>query len=264
MEAKATTQVQATEIPTTRRTSTGATAVIRSPVYSAVMLRLTRLGTIAAGAGPAMALEDMVVAKAENMAAPGTVDTVGARAADTVDTAAPEVAQSTMEVAIMAINRRRPEKAMLHPIDGNRKMTTGLQAIRFLSVCLVLGFGSGSAALAQQPGQKTFSSAAEAADAFAVAVQNHDEAAMLAILGPSGEDLISSGDPVADKNKQDSFTAQYHASHQFAAAGDGRTFLYLGTENWPDPYTSAANWISMVLRHGLRQAGNLISEDRLR
>ncbi len=58
---------------------------------------------------------------------------------------------------------------------------------------------------------------------------------MLAILGPSGQDLISSGDPVADKNKQDSFAAQYHASHQFAGAADGRTFLYIGSENWPNP-----------------------------
>ncbi len=89
--------------------------------------------------------------------------------------------------------------------------------------------------MAQEPGQKTFSSAAEAADAFAGAIQNHDEAAMLAILGPSGRDLISSGDPVADKNKQDSFAAKYHASHQFASAGDGRTFLYIGSENWPTP-----------------------------
>jgi Protein of unknown function (DUF2950) len=58
---------------------------------------------------------------------------------------------------------------------------------------------------------------------------------MLAILGPSGQDLISSGDPVADRNKQNTFATQYHASHQFAAAGDGRTFLYLGPENWPAP-----------------------------
>jgi hypothetical protein len=210
-------------------------AAIRSPVYSAVMLRLTRLGTIATGAGPATATEDMVVAKAVNMAAPGIMDTVAARAADTVDTAAPEVAQDTMEAAIMAINRRRREKASLYSKSGSRKIATGWDAIRVLSVCLVLGLGSGRAALAQQPGQKTFSSAAEAADAFAVAVQNRDEPAMLAILGPSGQDLIPSGDPVADKNKQDSFAAQYHASHQFAAAGDGRTFLYIGAENWPTP-----------------------------
>ena len=80
-----------------------------------------------------------------------------------------------------------------------------------------LGLACAPAALAQEPGQKTFNSATEATDAFAAAVQNHDEAAMLAILGPSGRDLISSGDPVADKNNQDSFAAKYRASHQFAA-----------------------------------------------
>jgi hypothetical protein len=54
---------------------------------------------------------------------------------------------------------------------------------------------------------------------------------MLAILGPSGRDLISSGDPVADNDRQDTFAAKYHVSHQFAGAGDGRTFLYIGSEN---------------------------------
>ncbi|MGD1027837.1 DUF2950 domain-containing protein [Candidatus Binatus soli] len=89
--------------------------------------------------------------------------------------------------------------------------------------------------MAQESGQKTFSSAAEAADAFAVAAQNNDEAAMLAILGPSAGDLISSGDPVADKERHDTFAAKYRASHQFAGAADGRTFLYIGAENWPTP-----------------------------
>jgi len=146
-------------------------------------------------------------------------------------------AEDTVEVgaAVMVTNRRCRRKAMLKPINGNRKGTTGWLAIRVLSVSLVLVLGVARAALAQEPGQKTFSSAAEAADALAGAVQSHDEAAMLAILGSSGRDLISSGDPVADKNKQDSFTAKYQASHQFASAGDGRTFLYIGIENWPTP-----------------------------
>ena len=124
---------------------------------------------------------------------------------------------------------------MRQPIDGNRRSRTGWLALPVLWVGFVLTLGCFQAALAQQPGQKTFNSATEATDAFAAAVQNHDAAAMLAILGPSGRDLISSGDPVADRNKQDTFAAQYHVSHQFAAAGDGRTFLYIGTENWPTP-----------------------------
>ena len=135
----------------------------------------------------------------------------------------------------MATNRRWREKAMRQPIDVNRRSTAGWLALPVFWVGFVLAFGCARAAFAQESGQKTFNSAMEATDAFAAAVGNHDEAAVLAILGPSGRDLISSGDPVADRNKQDAFAAKYRASHQFAAAGDGRTFLYIGSENWPTP-----------------------------
>ena len=124
---------------------------------------------------------------------------------------------------------------MLQPIAGKLGSTTGWVALLILWVSLLLVLGIAQAALAQEPGQKTFNSALEATDAFATAVRNHDEAAMLAILGPSGRDVISSGDPVADKDRQNVFATRYHASHQLAAAGDGRTFLYIGQENWPVP-----------------------------
>ena len=135
----------------------------------------------------------------------------------------------------MATNRRSQGKAMRQTIDRNRIGTSGRMALGVLSISFVLGLGITPAALAQAPGQKTFNSATLASDALAAAVQNHDEAAMLAILGPSARDVISSGDPVADKNNQDSFVAKYRDSHQFASAPDGLTFLYIGTENWPTP-----------------------------
>lgn len=138
-------------------------------------------------------------------------------------------------MAVMATNRQWREKALLQMTYSNRRSATGWLALQVSFVSLVLGLGFARAALAQEPGQKTFNSSVEAADAFAAAVQNHDEAAMLAILGTSGKDVISSGDPVADKDNQDAFVAKYRASHQFAAAGDGRTFLYIGPENWPTP-----------------------------
>ncbi len=158
-------------------------------------------------------------------------------AAEAVDMPAVAEAVDTVveEAAVMAANRRWQGKAMRQPIDGNRISTTGRLALWVLSVSLVLGFGIVPAALAQAPGQKTFGSATEATDAFAAAVQNHDETAMLAILGPSGRDVISSGDPVADKDNQNAFVAKYRASHQFASAPDGLTFLYIGDENWPTP-----------------------------
>lgn len=135
----------------------------------------------------------------------------------------------------MDANHRRRETAMLQPIDCDRRISAGRLVARLVLVSFILGLGSARAALAQEPGQKTFASAAEATDAFAAAVGNHDEATMLAILGPSAKDIITSGDPVADKNRQDNFAAKYAVSHQYAAAGDGRTFLYIGQDNWPTP-----------------------------
>jgi len=152
--------------------------------------------------------------------------------AEAVDTVA---AENMMGEAVMATNRRWRENAMRRPVDSHRRSAPGWLALRVLWVSLMLGLGSAPGAMAQEPGQKTFSSATEATDAFAAAVKSHNEAAMLAILGPSGRDLISSGDPVADRNNQDAFATKYRASHQFLAAGDGRTFLYIGPENWPTP-----------------------------
>ncbi len=119
-----------------------------------------------------------------------------------------------------------------------------LLALWGLWISLAFGLGSAQAVSAQAPGQKTFNSAMEATDSLVTAVRNHDEAAMLAILGPSGRDLISSGDRVADQNHQDAFASKYRASHQFAA-GEGRTFLYIGPDNWPTPIplkTSGSQW----------------------
>jgi hypothetical protein len=145
------------------------------------------------------------------------------------------VAGTAVEVVVMDTKGRDSHRAMVQLIASDRRNMRGWLALQILSASLVFGLGSAPRALAQAPGQETFNSAAEAADAFAAAVQNHDEAGMLAILGPEGKDLVSSGDPVADRNKQDTFAANYRASHQFAAAGDGRTFLYIGPDNWPTP-----------------------------
>ena len=216
---------------TTGATATGAGAVMGIAVVAeaclAAMVPVTTPGTRVVAGAAALAAEGAVM--------PAAVDTVAA--AEAVDTVVAAEAVDTVAVkaAVMAANRRWQEKAMRQTINGNRISTTGRLALWIFFVSLVLGLGGARAVLAQEPGQKTFSSAMEASDAFAAAVQNHDEAVMLAILGPSGRDVISSGDPVADKDHQDAFVAKYRASHQFAGAADGRTFLYIGAENWPTP-----------------------------
>ena len=90
-------------------------------------------------------------------------------------------------------------------------------------------------AAAQQPGQKTFSSAGEATKALVAAVQSNDQSALLSILGPDAKDLLSSGDQVEDKNDRDDFVQKYQKMHRLVMEPDGTTTLYIGAENWPTP-----------------------------
>ena len=90
-------------------------------------------------------------------------------------------------------------------------------------------------AAAQEPGQKTFASAAEASHALVAALKAEDESALLSILGPGGKDVVSSGDAVEDKNHRDEFVQKYHQMHRLVMEPDGKTTLYIGAENWPTP-----------------------------
>jgi len=89
--------------------------------------------------------------------------------------------------------------------------------------------------LAQQPQQKTFASAEDASQALFSAAQAGDQVALLAIFGPAGNAIISSGDPVQDKNTQDQFVAKYMEMHRLGQEPDGITTLYVGADNWPVP-----------------------------
>ena|SRR5579862_1128265 len=88
---------------------------------------------------------------------------------------------------------------------------------------------------AQQPGQKTFGSAAEASHALVKAVQSDDETALLSILGEDAKELISSGDPAEDKSNREEFVQKYKQMHRLVNEPDGTTTLYIGAENWPTP-----------------------------
>jgi Protein of unknown function (DUF2950) len=89
--------------------------------------------------------------------------------------------------------------------------------------------------VAQQPGQKTFSSAEEASNALVTAAQNNDEKAMLEILGPEGKQIVSSGDDAEDTQNRANFAQRYQEMHRLVKEPDGTTTLYIGAENWPTP-----------------------------
>src|SRR5712692_7601875 len=89
--------------------------------------------------------------------------------------------------------------------------------VRFAaSILFTLLLGSGPApTFAQQPGQRTFASPEDAGGAFFDAMQKQGDQLPLSILGPAGEDVLSSGDPVEDANARISFVVKHQEMHRF-------------------------------------------------
>jgi Protein of unknown function (DUF2950) len=98
------------------------------------------------------------------------------------------------------------------------------------------------AAQIASPGQKTFSSPQEAAQTLYNAARNHDEKALLAILGPGARDLVIWTDDEAERSAQDDvFAKKYEQMHRFVKEPDNETTLYVGAENWPLPLPLVEN-----------------------
>jgi Protein of unknown function (DUF2950) len=106
---------------------------------------------------------------------------------------------------------------------------------KFATVAIVVVGCLAARSVAQQPGQKTFSSADDASNALAMATQSNDEKAMLDILGPDGKRIVSSGDDVEDGISRANFAQKYQEMHRLAKEPDGTTILYIGAKNWPTP-----------------------------
>jgi Protein of unknown function (DUF2950) len=82
--------------------------------------------------------------------------------------------------------------------------------------------------------QKHFESAQQAIDALVSAARAGDKTAIIEILGPDGEDIVSSGDEVADRATRDKFIAAYDAKHSLTEE-NGETIVVIGDDDWPFP-----------------------------
>ncbi len=93
------------------------------------------------------------------------------------------------------------------------------------------------AAAASRPKQKEFDSAKQAADALIQVAANSDLAAAKEILGPDGEDLISSEDPVMDKNRALAFAAKAKEKNsiEIDKKDPNRAILLVGNDDFPLP-----------------------------
>jgi len=100
-----------------------------------------------------------------------------------------------------------------------------LGVIAFAGLCLLI-----PAAQAQQ----SFSNPDDAASALAAAVKSGVKQDMLKVLGADGEDIIDSGDDVADADARGKFVAAYDARHSVKVDGKKAT-LIIGGDDFPFP-----------------------------
>jgi hypothetical protein len=88
-----------------------------------------------------------------------------------------------------------------------------------------------------QPGQKQFDTPKQAADALIQVASNFDVAAAKEILGPDGDDIISSEDPVMDKNRATEFAnkAKEKTSVELDKRNSNHAILLVGNDEFPLP-----------------------------
>ncbi len=108
----------------------------------------------------------------------------------------------------------------------SRSMTL-LMAMAALAACHTLAV--------KPADQQGFTSPQQAVDALVAAVQDDNDSELLAILGPGSEDLISSGDKVADQNSRKRFLAAFEEKNSLEPQKADQVALIVGSREFPFP-----------------------------
>ena len=93
------------------------------------------------------------------------------------------------------------------------------------------------AAATQQVKQKEFDTPQQASDSLVQAAASFDMPVLKEILGPESADLVTSQDPVEDKNRAAAFAAKAKEKNSIAtdAKNPNRAVLTIGNDNFPFP-----------------------------
>jgi hypothetical protein len=130
-------------------------------------------------------------------------------------------------------------------MKSKQENTSGLRVLQTLllvaSICTAPTFSqarqSKQQAATAPPVQKSFATPKEAVEAIILAAENFDQTALKAILGPSGDDLVSSGDRVQDKRNAVAFAAKAREKNDVVIdpKNSKRAILSVGNDDWPLP-----------------------------
>ncbi|HEY7112139.1 MAG TPA: DUF2950 domain-containing protein [Thermoanaerobaculia bacterium] len=118
------------------------------------------------------------------------------------------------------------------------KSILSLRIVLTLALFAAAGFAAAaSPSAAPASGAKGFDTPKQAADALVAAVEKDDVDSLLTILGPGGKDVVSSGDPVEDKNNRAAFAKKAHEGMNVEQDPNHpkRMLVVVGSDRWPLP-----------------------------
>lgn len=105
-------------------------------------------------------------------------------------------------------------------------------AVLWITLALL---GAAPRVVAAPAGGETFASPQAAAEALAAAWHVDTAEAVLKIYGPGGRNLVTSGDPVAERMTRERFAAAYDQQHRIELQGPDEAILVIGKDGWPYP-----------------------------
>lgn len=101
-------------------------------------------------------------------------------------------------------------------------------AVAFTLLCSI-------GASASVPDPRAFAAPEDAVTALIAALEKNDVTTLETLLGPDSEDVVSSGDEVADANARADFVASFKTRHTLVPEGSNVMTLVVGDDDWPLP-----------------------------
>jgi hypothetical protein len=142
-------------------------------------------------------------------------------------------------VAAEGVVEGRAEEAGAGECDGTTgkgraTMGKALALRRLILASALLSLSNAEAFAAQ-----SFDTPEQAVTALVSALRSGAPERLLKVLGPEGEKLVHSGDPVADRQARARFLAAFGQAHELVPQGDDRVILVVGESQWPFPIPAA-------------------------
>lgn len=127
------------------------------------------------------------------------------------------------------------EGTMFRDIAKSENLFYGRHGLAAFIAAIVLVTVFSFLASAQDTKQKKFKSPEDAFRALVEAAKNNDTGELLAIFGPEGKDIISSGDDVADRQARKRFVKAVGEAVKFSKLDDETVLTVIGKDEWSFP-----------------------------